>query len=110
VYSVLKAALRSVHERDKVDGEVSGYYLAQELPAVDPGMMMAIPAPYWEQQSRDMPVSQLAALLRDLPARVKLERLQEHPRKPTEKPAPKVRNDKLQLSTARLLDQNKRFR
>jgi hypothetical protein len=110
VQSVPKAALRSVHERAKVDGEVSGYHPAQELAAVDPGMMMAVPAPCWEQQSGDMPLSQLAAPLRDLAARVKLERLQKHPRKPTEKPAPQVRNDKLRLFSARLLDRNKRFK
>src|SRR5262249_51330852 len=73
VQSVLKAALRSVHGQDKVDGEVSGYYVARELSGVYAGMMIAIPAPHWEQ-FRDMPTSRLAALLRGLAARVKLER------------------------------------
>jgi IS4 transposase len=109
VQSVLEAALRSVHGQDKVDGEVSGYYVAQELSGVYAGMMIAIPSPHWEQ-FRDMPASRLAALLRGLAARVKLERFEKHPRKPTKKPTPKVRDDGPHLSTARLLDQNKRFK
>jgi hypothetical protein len=35
--SVLKAALRAVHGREKVHKEVSGYYMAMEWSAVDAG-------------------------------------------------------------------------
>ena len=45
--SLIKAALRSAHGRQKVNDEVSGYYLALEIGRTYDGMMIAIPAPHW---------------------------------------------------------------
>jgi hypothetical protein len=45
--SLIKAALRSVHGRQKVNEEVSSYYLSLEIGRTYDGMMIAIPAPHW---------------------------------------------------------------
>ena len=45
--SLIKAALRSAHGRQKINDEVSSYYLALEIGRTYDGMMMAIPAPHW---------------------------------------------------------------
>ena len=45
--SLIKAALRSAHGRQKVHDEVSSYYLALEIGRTYDGMMIAIPAPHW---------------------------------------------------------------
>jgi len=43
VLSVVQAALRSVHGTDKIETEVSSYYLADEIKGTYRGMMIAIP-------------------------------------------------------------------
>jgi IS4 transposase len=63
--SVLKGALRAVHGAQKVQDEVSAYYLADEIAGVYRGMMIAIPAPQWEP-FRALSVTEFTALLRDL--------------------------------------------
>ena len=42
--SVIKAALRSVHGLDKIENELSGYYLSLEIQQMYPGMMVANPS------------------------------------------------------------------
>src|SRR5215470_12676272 len=45
--SLIKAALRREHGRQKVHEELSGYYLALEIGRTYDGMMIAIPTPHW---------------------------------------------------------------
>ena len=45
VMSVVQAALRSEHGKERVQEEVSTYYLAEELSAVSEGMKIAVPWP-----------------------------------------------------------------
>src|SRR5207248_6853585 len=45
--SLIKAALRSDHGRQKINDEVSGYYLSLEIGRTYDGMMIAIPTPHW---------------------------------------------------------------
>ncbi len=47
VLSVVKAALRSVHGIEKIETEISGYYLADEIKGTYRGMMIAIPDQQW---------------------------------------------------------------
>ncbi len=47
VQSTIKAALRSVHGEEKVEQEVSGYYVADEIQMTRRGMMIAIPEDEW---------------------------------------------------------------
>jgi len=103
VMSVIQAALRGVHGAEVVEKEVSGYYVADELSAVYPGMMIAIPEKHWKVFSRMTP-REFANTLRMLASKVNLRRFKKHPRGP-KKPQPKRTYDKKHphVSTFRLL-------
>ena len=100
---VLKAALRGAHGTEKIDKEVSGYYIAGELERVYEGMMIAIPEEYWRVFGA-MPTVEFAAFLREAAAKVFLPKYKKHPRGP-KKPAVKrqYRKDHPHVSTAQLL-------
>ena len=107
VMSVIKAALRSVHGADVVEEEVSGYYVANELSAVYPGMMIAIPENHWQIFGRMKP-QEFADMLRFLASKVNLRRFKKHPRGP-KKPQPKRTYDQKHphASTFRLISARK---
>lgn len=100
---VLKAALRGTHGAEKIDKEVSGYYIAGELKRVYEGMMIAIPDEHWRVFGA-MPAAEFAAFLREAAAQVSLPKYKKHPRGP-KKPAVKRRHrrDHPHVSTAELL-------
>src|SRR3954468_238272 len=87
VLSTIKAALRSVHGEEQVAGEVSGYYVADEVQMTHRGMMIAIPEDEWVV-FRDLPAVELAEVLVSLARSVSLPKLRKHPRGP-KKPKPK---------------------
>ena len=101
--AVVLAALRGVHGQEKVDEEVSLYYLANDLSTTYNGMMIAIPEAEWEVFSR-MSASDMAATLLDLAQRVNLRAYRKSPRGP-KKPRPKrdERSKQGHVSTAKLL-------
>lgn len=105
--AVLKAALRGAHGAEKIDEEVSGYYIAGELKRVYEGMMIAIPDERWRVFGA-MPAAQFAAFLREAAAGVCLPKYRKHPRGP-KKPAVKRRHrkDHPHVSTAELLAERK---
>jgi len=107
IQSVLKGALRAVHGAEKVQQDVSAYYLADEIAGVYRGMMIAIPPLHW-QQFRTLSVKKFAALLRALASRVDMKRLQKAPSGP-KKPRPKKRYNKKHphVSTFRILQARK---
>lgn len=107
ILSVLKAAMRSVHGEEKVQKEVSGYYMALEWSMVYAGMMIAVPDPLWECFA-GMPAKELAALLREWAAKINLKKIKKSPpRKPTKTKTQRIQDDSPHLSTARLLEQSK---
>src|SRR5262245_50693486 len=83
--SLIKAALRREHGRQKVNDEVSGYYLSLEIGRTYDGMMIAIPAPHWAF-FRELSDRECANVLRELALSVNLSRYQKHPRGPKKKP------------------------
>jgi hypothetical protein len=103
--SLIKAALRSVHGRQKVNEEVSSYYLSLEIGRTYDGMMIAIPAPHWAL-FRALSNKEFANALRELASSVHLSRYQKHPRGPKKKPPERTayQNGK-HVSTAKLLAQ-----
>jgi Transposase DDE domain len=106
--SVLKGALREVHGEAKVMGEVSGYYIANEITRTYEGMMIAIPEESWLVFAR-MTVKEFGGVLKDLSQRVRLETLKKHPRGPKKPVTKKPKNNKEpHVSTARLLEKRKR--
>jgi len=103
--SLIKAALRSAHGRQKVNDEVSGYYLALEIGRTYDGMMIAIPAPHWALCT-ELSAKEFANALRELASSVNLSRYQKHPRGPKKIPPERTayQNGK-PVSTAKLLAQ-----
>jgi len=103
VFSVVKAALSSEYGAEKVDNEVSGYYLADEISGIYRGMAIAIPEEEWEEFGR-LSQSQFVMVLQELAKKVKLSRFRKHPRGP-KKPSQKRTFDPKHphVSTARLL-------
>lgn len=103
--SLIKAALRSVHGRQKTTDEVSSYYLSLEIGRTYDGMMIAIPAPHWAL-FRALSDKECAAALHELASSVDLARYQKHPRGPKKKPPERTayQNGK-HVSTAKLLAQ-----
>lgn len=107
VLAVLKAALRAVHGEEKVEKEVSGYFIAVHWSLVYPGMMVALPPEAWEPWGR-LPSRELAAYLRDWAARIDLRKIRKSPpRKPTKTPTPRINDRKTHVSTYRLLQDDK---
>jgi hypothetical protein len=101
--SLIKAALRSAHGRQKVNDEVSSYALSLEISRTYDGMMIAIPAPHWGL-FRILSDQEFANVLRELASSVNLARYQKHPRGPKKKPPERTTYQNGQhVSTAKLL-------
>ena len=101
--SLIKAALRSAHGRQKVNDEVSSYALSLEISRTYDGTMIAIPAPHWGL-FRILSDQAFANVLRELASSVNLARYQKHPRGPKKKPPARTTSQNGQhVSTAKLL-------
>jgi hypothetical protein len=103
VLAVVKAALRTVHGEERIDNEVSGYYLAGNIARTYAGMMIAVGAKQWVI-FHAMPLTQFVEVLLQLAANVKLSKFRKHRRGP-KKPRPKRNKypNKPHVSTAKLL-------
>jgi hypothetical protein len=103
LYSAVKAALRAVHGVEKVENEVSGYYIAVEVAAVRGGMQLAIDREEWTQFGTASP-GELGRFLIRVARNIDMSTIKRHPRGP-KKPQPKRILDKRHphISTARLL-------
>ena len=109
ILSVVLAALRSVHGLEKIEQEISSYYLADEIRGTYRGMMIAIPPQEWEVFNQ-MNLIDLTKVLQDLATLVNLAVFLSHPRstKKTKKWVKKTRpTNKPHVSTAKILSQNK---
>lgn len=110
VFAVLKGALRAAHGEEKVEEEVSGYYMALEWMLVYAGMMIAVPAGEWAAFGA-MPAKELAGRLREWAGRVNMLKIKKAPpRKPTKHKTKRIKDKGPHLSTKRLLDEAKRHR
>ena len=103
ILGIIKAALSSVYGADRIEKEISGYYFANELSAIYPGMMIAVPDDEW-LVFRQYNQAKLVGFLKQLAKNTKLSKYKKHPRGP-KKPVAKRKSDKKQphVSTARLL-------
>jgi hypothetical protein len=110
VLAVLKAAMRAVHGEEKVQEEVSGYYVALEWALVYAGMMIALPAREWEAFGQ-MSARELAGYLRDWAGKINMKKIKKAPpRKPTKEKSKRIKDKSPHLSTARLLEEAKKER
>lgn len=108
VLAVVKAAMRVVHGQEKVEKEVSGYYVALEWAMVYAGMMIALPAEEWEVFGT-MSTKELAGRLRDWASKINLLKIKKAPpRKPTKNKTKRIKDKSPHLSTARLLEAAKK--
>ena len=107
VQSAIKGVMRAVHGPDKIEEELSRYFMAGEIARVHEGMMIALPAEEWEK-FRAMPSEEFAEFLRQVAQQVQLHRYPKSHRGP-KKPKPKRRHSRKRphVSTARLLDERK---
>jgi IS4 transposase len=101
--SLVKASLRAIHGHEKVERELSWYYLCLQVSKVYAGMMIAIPAKHWEIFRR-LDDQQMTTLLKELAGKIDLKRFRKHPRGP-KKPQPKRISGarSKHVSTARIL-------
>ena len=101
--------MRSVHGIEKVEQEVSSYYLADEIRGTYRGMMIAISPQEW-QVFNQINLINLTKILKHLATKVNLAIFLSHPRstKKTKKWVKKTRpTKKPHISTAKILSQNK---
>jgi len=101
--ALLRAALRGAHGAQRVEEEVSDYYIAAELETTSRGMMIAIPQRHWSVFGK-MSLAQFAAVMLMMAGRLNLRHFRKHPRGP-KKPPPQRTYDPAHphVSTARLL-------
>ena len=101
--SLVKASLRAIHGHEKVEREISWYYLCLHLSKVYAGMMIAVPAKYWEVFRR-LDSRQFVTVLKELAAKIELKRFRKHPRGPKRPQPKKISGAKTKhVSTARIL-------
>jgi hypothetical protein len=103
VLAVVKAALRHIHGDETIDNELSGYYLAGNIARTYDGMMVAVEPEDWAV-FHPMPLTELAEVLAELAANVKLAKFRKH-RRGQKKPRP-IRDKhpgQPHVSTAKLL-------
>jgi hypothetical protein len=81
VLSAVQAALRSVHGAEKIQTEISSYYLADEIKGTYRGMMIAIPPEQW-RVFQNITFTELSQILKHLAGLVKLRAFRTHPRGP----------------------------
>ncbi|NOY50043.1 MAG: IS4 family transposase [Chlorobi bacterium] len=101
--SAIKAALRVVHGTEKIENDVSDYYIAREISETYRGMMIAIPKEQWSV-FLSLTTAQLAHLFIKLAKNVKLFAFKKYSRGP-KKPQVKPKWDPKHphVSTARLI-------
>jgi hypothetical protein len=104
VFSVVRAALRAQYGTEKIENEVSVYYLTEEISRSWDGINVAVPAAYWSARFGHLTPAQLASVLLCLAKNVHLRRYRKHPRGP-KRPPPKRSSGKRtkHVSTARIL-------
>jgi hypothetical protein len=89
--SAIKAVMRSEHGAEKVENDLSRYFMSEEIGQVYRGMMVALPPEEWAV-FRHMSVTEYVAFLRQLARNVDFERYPKAHRGP-KKPKPKRHYD-----------------
>src|SRR5205823_3542761 len=104
--ATVKAALRGVHGVATVEEEVSLIKVTEHVCRNYEGMMAGMPAPEW-LLFRDLPAKEMADWLRQLAAKVCLERVRKAPARHKKRSKPKSKPpfdpDQPHVATARLL-------
>lgn len=106
--AVVKAALACIHGFDKIENEVSGYYMAHELSQTYPGMMIALPCTEWDV-FKNFSDNELVHCLKAIARKVDLLKYKKNTRGP-KKPKAKRKhcNKNSHVSTAKLVARRKK--
>jgi hypothetical protein len=107
ILSLLKAALRAAHGTEKIQQEVSGYYLADEVAGTWRGMSIILPPEYWTERFGRATPSAMATFLVRTAKQVQLAAYRKHPRAPKKKRTTIPKKNRRHGSTQRLLDENR---
>jgi IS4 transposase len=108
VMKVIRAALGAEHGVEKIETEVSDYYISLELSNTYEGMMIAIPREEWTI-FRQMTRPEFVDELKRLASKARLARYRKHSRGPKKPPPRKKKDPKTpHVSTARLLAKRKK--
>ena len=108
ILAVIKAALCAVHGVDKIEAEVSGFYISDEISGVYRGMMIAIPDEE-RRVFRQYTQSKFTEFLLRLSENVTLSTFRKHPRGPKKKPKKRKSDPETpHVSTAKLIAMRKK--
>lgn len=105
ILATIRAILGSVHGVEKMDAELSDFYMVDEMQHTYRGMMIAIPGDYWKRFG-EMALTDIIEQLKELSMKVNLKRLLKQPRKKKRSQPKPVKDPKHpHVSTAKLLSQ-----
>lgn len=106
---VVQAALRKKHGAEKIQNELSKFYLGESMHRAEAALEVSIDAGDWTTRYATLPPAALAEELVRLAGHVDLRKLKKHRRGP-KKPAPRRTFDPAHphASTARILAKNKK--
>ncbi len=79
VVSLIKTAMRSVHGRQRVENDISAYYLTLEIRQCWQGMQIAVPEKSWKVFAK-MSSEEFADCLREIAKQIRLSRYRKHRR------------------------------
>jgi len=103
LFQVIQAALGQAHGQERVEQDVSSYYLVEEVSSTHRGMMIALPDEEWVGFGT-MSLAAFVAELTRIASYATLAAYRKHPRGPKKPPPKKIADKKTpHVSTARLL-------
>jgi hypothetical protein len=101
--SVVMAALRGAHGVEKVEDQVSVYYMADEVAHTYRGLTIALSEDYWRNAYAALKPAELAGELLRIAKSVNLARYRKHKRGPKKATQPMNKKRRNHISTARVL-------
>jgi len=102
------ASLRAVHGEKKVDEDVSGYLIAQDVRMNAPGLDVMVDTAEWTAHYRALTTDEIAVIMLTLARRVNLRRIPKAKTRTKKPPTPRTRyKNETHVSTKRLLDEKR---
>ena len=103
VLAVVKAAMRAVHGEEKIENEVSGYYIAGDIVRAHTGLSLVVDEDEWAI-FYDVGLREFIALMLQMARNIALKKYKKHKRGPKKKSPPKEsKKGEPHVSTAKLL-------
>jgi hypothetical protein len=107
VLSVVRAAIRAAHGREK-EAKVSTYYMADEIAGTYRGMMIALGPEIWTEEFSALTPHQMAKALIRIAKQMKLSKYQKHKQTPKKNRKKKKPKPGKHVSTAKILATRKK--